>query len=73
MERLFWFARPENFRNKWNVFIGSPKFPTGISEGKCAFHLLFLLVPDLLVCIRRGEDVRANRTRTPHGNFHSGF
>ena len=33
--------RPENFRNKRNVFRGTPKFPTGISKRKIVFHLLF--------------------------------
>ena len=42
-------------------------------KGKCAFHFLFPLVPDLSVCIRPGGDVRGNGTRTSHGNFHSGF
>ena len=46
-----------------------PEYP----NGKCAFHFLFPLVPDLSVCIRPGGDVRGNGTRTFHGNFHSGF
>ena len=46
-----------------------PEYP----NGKCAFHLLLLLVPDLSACIRRGGNVRGNGTRTSHGNFHSGF
>ena len=42
MERLFWFVRPENFRNRRNVFRGSPKFPTGLSERKmCVPFALF--------------------------------
>ena len=39
--RLFWFARPENFRNKRNVFRCSPKFPTGISERKMCVPFAF--------------------------------
>ena len=46
-----------------------PEYP----NRKCAFHLLFLLVPDLSVCIRLGGDVCGNGTHTSHGNFHSGF
>ena len=46
-----------------------PEYP----NGKCAFHFLFLLVPDLSVCFRPGGDVRGNGTRTSRGNFHSGF
>ena len=46
-----------------------PEYP----KGKCAFHLLFLLVADLSAGIRPGGDVRGNGTRTSHGNFHSGF
>ena len=43
-----------------------PEYP----NGKCVFHLLVLLVPDFSTCIRPGGDVRGNRTRTSHGNFH---
>ena len=43
-----------------------PEYP----NGKCVFHLLFLLVPDLSTCNPPGGDVRGNRTRTSHGNFH---
>ena len=46
-----------------------PEYP----NGKCTFHLLFLLVPGLSACIRPRGDVRGNGTRTSHGNFHSGF
>ena len=46
-----------------------PEYP----NGKCAFHLLFLLVPDLSACFRLGGNVRGNGTRTSHGNFHSRF
>ena len=43
------------------------------SQPEYAFHLLFLLVPDLSACIRPGEEVRRNGTRTSQGNFHSSF
>ena len=42
-----------------------PEFP----NGKCAFHLLFLLVPGLSTCIRPGGDVCGNGTRSSHGKF----
>ena len=35
-----------------------PEYP----NGKCAFHLLFLLVPGLSACIRPGGNVRGNGT-----------
>ena len=41
MERLFWFAQPVNFWNKWNVFRGSTKFQTGISEWKMHVPFIF--------------------------------
>ena len=41
MESLFWFARPENFRNKRNVFRGSPNLSTGISERKMCVPFAF--------------------------------
>ena len=41
MVRPFWFARTEIFRNKRFVLKGTPKFPNGISERKCAYHLPF--------------------------------
>ena len=73
MERLFWFARPEiseiNGTSSEVVQNSQPEYP----NGKCAFHLLFLLVPGRSACIRPGGDVRGNGTRTSHGNSHSGF
>ena len=41
MVRLFWFARMEIFQNKRDILKSSPKFPNGISERKCAYHLPF--------------------------------
>ena len=46
-----------------------PEYP----NGKCAFHLLFLLVPGLSACIRPCGNVHGNGTCTSHGNFHSGL
>jgi len=38
---VFWFARPENFPNKRNVFRRSQKFPTELSKRKIVFQLPF--------------------------------
>ena len=42
-----------------------PEYP----NGKCAIHLLFLLVPGVSACIRPWGDVCGNGTRASHGNF----
>ena len=62
MERLFWFDWPEfseiNVTSSEVVQNSQPEYP----NGKCAFHLLFLLVPDLSACFRPGGNVRGNGT-----------
>ena len=71
--KAFLVFPPENFEINGTSSVvarnSQPEYP----NGKCAFHLLFLLVPDLSASIRPGGDVRGNGTRTSHGNSHSGF
>ena len=70
MERLILSPRTEIFSGKRHLLKGRPKFPNGISEWKCAFHLLLLLVPGLLAWIAFDpifrEKVGGNGTSVSH-------
>ena len=73
MERLILSLRTEIFARKRDFLKGVPKFPNGISEWKCAFHLVGLLVPGLLVYpIFREKVVEMERAHTTE-KFHLRF
>ena len=70
--KINFVSQTEIFSGKKHFFKGRPKCQTEFPSPKRAFHLLVLLVPDLLVLSFKKMSWKWNE-HTPNGNFHSGF